>query len=94
MMLVGPIKALAENDSTAEVKKVELTVQQKSELAALHKEILEKRKEVINKYVQFGVMTEEKGKKVISHLEEHYTKMEKNGFIPKYDKHHKKHHRE
>ncbi|MEW9667887.1 YckD family protein [Ammoniphilus sp. 3BR4] len=94
MMLLGQGNVFAETDPAASEKKVELTVQQKSELAALHKEILEKKKEVIKKYVQFGLMSEEKGQKIISHLEEHYAKKEKNGFIPQWDRHHKHGHKE
>ncbi len=74
----------------AEKAPVQLTESQKKELATLQKDILLKRKEVISKYVEYGVMTEEKGKKIISRLEKRYEKLEENGFIPMWDKSRKK----
>jgi ribosomal protein S4 len=65
---------------------VQLTKEQKQELTALHKDILNKKKEVISKYVEYGVMSEEKGKKVTSRMEKRYQMMEQNGFIPKWEK--------
>jgi len=80
-----PVQAKAENFDS-EKATVQLTETQKSELATLHKEILAKKKEVISKYVKYGVMSEEKGKKIISRLEKRYERFEENGFIPKWDK--------
>jgi hypothetical protein len=68
---------------------VKLTEQQKTELAKLHKDILEKKKEMINKYVEFGVIPEEKGQMMISHFEKHYEMLEQNGFVWKMHPHHK-----
>ena len=68
---------------------VRLTEQQKTELANLHKDILEKKKEMINKYVEFGVIPEEKGQMMISHFEKHYEMLEQNGFVWKMHPHHK-----
>jgi polyribonucleotide nucleotidyltransferase len=68
---------------------VKLTEQQKTELANLHKDILEKKKEMINKYVEFGVIPEEKGQMMISHFEKHYEMLEQNGFVWKMHPHHK-----
>uniref|UniRef100_UPI00240A8536 YckD family protein n=1 Tax=Piscibacillus halophilus TaxID=571933 RepID=UPI00240A8536 len=71
---------------------VELTEEQKSEMAAMQKEVLEKEKEIIQKYVEYGVFSLEKGEKIIGHLDKHYEKLEENGFIPKWDKKHKRSH--
>lgn len=60
---------------------VQLNEQQKTELAKLHKDILEKKKEMIQKYVEFGVIEEEKGQMMIAHFEKHYEMMEQNGFM-------------
>ncbi|HQA06988.1 MAG TPA: YckD family protein [Syntrophomonadaceae bacterium] len=65
---------------------MQLTEKQKQELSALHKDILNKKKEVISKYVEYGVMSEEKGKKIISRMEKRYQMLEQNGFIPKWEK--------
>lgn len=64
----------------------QLTEAQKQEIAALHKDILAKKKQLVNKYVEFGVISEEKGKKIISRMEQRYQKLEQNGFIPKWEK--------
>ncbi|MBB6214436.1 uncharacterized protein YlaN (UPF0358 family) [Anaerosolibacter carboniphilus] len=87
VLSIQPVEGLTLD---AEKATVQLTEAQKKELATLQKEILMKRKEVISKYVEYGVMTEEKGKKIISRLEKHYEKLEKNGFVPKWDKSKKK----
>lgn len=69
---------------------IQLTEIQKKELSGLHKQILQKRKQVIMKYVQYGVLPKEKGEKIIAHMENHYSQMERRGFIPK--RHFKKKH--
>lgn len=94
-MSLGAVQTSAEEEASKE--NVQLSEQQKQELATLHKEVLEKRKEVISKYVEFGLISEEKGKKILSHLDEQYKKLEENGYIPHWGhgkhKHHK-HHKE
>ena len=72
---------------------VTLTDAQKKEIANLQKDVLDKQKLVISKYVEYGVFTEEKGKKIQEHLDARYKKLENNGFIPQWgkgDKHMKK----
>ncbi|MFA9559758.1 YckD family protein [Evansella sp. AB-rgal1] len=69
-----------------DVADVTLTEEQKNEMEALQKQALDQKKEIINKYVEYGVFTEDKGKKIISHFEKHYNMLEKNGFVPKWDK--------
>lgn len=69
---------------------VELTKEQKDELAFLHKSLMDQKIGIINKYVEFGVFTEGKGKKLIEHMEKHYKELEKNEFIPKRYKNGKK----
>jgi hypothetical protein len=71
--------------------KIELTADQKAELKELHEDMLEKKKEIIKKYIEFGVLTEEKGKKVLEKMEAHYKELEENGFVPSWDKHHHHH---
>ena len=70
---------------------VKLTAEQQDEMSILQKEALEQKKKIINKYVEYGVFTEEKGQKIISHLEERYNRLEQNEFVPKWDKKHKNH---
>ncbi|MGF7186733.1 uncharacterized protein YlaN (UPF0358 family) [Desulfitispora alkaliphila] len=38
---------------------------------------------MVNKYVEYGVISKEKGNKIISHMEKRYEKLEENDFIPK-----------
>ncbi|MDQ0253491.1 ribosomal protein S20 [Evansella vedderi] len=75
-------------------KDVELTIEQKDEMAKLQQKALEQKVEIIHKYVEYGVITEEKGEKIISRLEKHHKELADNGFIPKWDKHkrHGNHH--
>lgn len=86
----GSITDVQAKGTTQPKSKIQLTETQKQELSALHKQILQKRKQVIMKYVQYGVLPKEKGEKIIAHMENHYLQMERRGFIPK--KHLKKKH--
>lgn len=78
-------------NTKAEGTTVTLTDVQQKEIAALQKEVLQQRKAIINKYVEYGVFTAEKGNRIIAHLEERYSKLEQNGFVPTWDKDHGKH---
>jgi len=62
---------------------IKLTKEQQKELADLHKEVLEKRKQIVSKYVEYGVMTKERSEALISQFEEHYKALEKNQFYPR-----------
>jgi argininosuccinate lyase len=81
----------AEGNTPSNKEAVQLTAQQKKELELLYKDIFDKRKQVIGKYVKYGILPEEKGQKIIAHLQKHYEKLEQNGFIPHWD-HSKKGH--
>lgn len=87
IFLVGGVQVAAEMDG--EKPKVELTEKQKQELDELYQELLKTKKEIINKYIEFGVLTKEKGDKKLNWLDEHYQKIKEHGYIPKH--HHKKH---
>ncbi|MGG3990062.1 YckD family protein [Bacillus smithii] len=86
------------NQGKSNEKPVQLTEQQKAKLNKLHKELLEKRKELIRQYVAYGIISKEKGDDIISHLEEHYKHLQQNGFSPHWNHsekghwHHKHHH--
>ncbi len=80
------VSAMEKSITETNKKEVQLTEEQKSELTAIHKEIFEKRKELIAKYVDFGVIDDEKGKIIISKLEERYEYAKKNGFVRYHDR--------
>ena len=84
------------NDLTVENNQetVKLTKEQQKELAALHKDILETRKKIILKHLDFGLITKEKSEAIISRLEKRYEILEKNNFLPgwHYARHKVKHH--
>ena len=80
------VSAMEKSITNTNKKDVQLTEKQKSELTAIHREIFEKRKELIAKYVEFGVIDEEKGKIIISKLEKRYEYAEENGFIRYHDR--------
>ncbi|MEH7381585.1 YckD family protein [Bacillus sp. JJ1533] len=87
-VLFGAIQANAEMEKDNERPKVELTNQQKQELDKLYLELLETKKVIINKYVEFGVLPKEKADKKLNWLDDHYKKIKEHGYIPMY--HHKK----
>ncbi|MFC0558795.1 DUF2680 domain-containing protein [Halalkalibacter alkalisediminis] len=63
----------------------ELTEGQKNEMAKLHMEVLEKKREVVAKYVEFGDFSPEKAEKINAMFDKHYQKLEENNFIAKWD---------
>ncbi|GAE24354.1 hypothetical protein JCM9140_270 [Halalkalibacter wakoensis JCM 9140] len=87
-LTVGVMPAVSGAEQVSEVK---LTDVQKEEMATLQKDAFAKKKEIINKYVEYGVFTKEKGEKIIQHMDKHYKMLEENDFVPKWDKKHNKH---
>lgn len=84
---------LANTDLQKQAAKVTLTDVQKEEIAKLHREVYEKKKEVVSKYVEYGVFTEEKGKFILEKMELHMKELEENDYIPKWDRHNHPHHK-
>ncbi|MFS0865436.1 YckD family protein [Fredinandcohnia sp. 179-A 10B2 NHS] len=80
--LVGGNLASAEMDSKDEKPMVELSDAQKKELDAIYLELLETKKKIINKYVEYGVLTQEKADKRLKWFEEHYSKVKEHGYLP------------
>jgi hypothetical protein len=81
---------LQQNDQQ---KMVQLTDKQKGELSKLYKEMFDKRKEIVVKKVEYGILTKEKGDTIISHIDEHLEMLEQNNFMFHWDKliqHHNK----
>ncbi|MDY7433174.1 YckD family protein [Bacillus sp. V26] len=62
---------------------VTLTEQQKKEIEQLEADILKKRKDVISKYVEYGVLPKERGDHITNHMVKHFEMMKQNGFVPK-----------
>ncbi|MCR4365741.1 MULTISPECIES: YckD family protein [Bacillus amyloliquefaciens group] len=71
-----------------------LTEQQKKEIESLEKEVLEKRKHVISKYVEYGVLPKEKAEHIKQQMDRRFNMMKQNGFVPKPPPHklEKRHH--
>jgi hypothetical protein len=84
--------AAEEEPITQSNASIKLTDVQQTELANLHKDILLKKGQLIAKYVEFGIISEVKGKKIMEHMNNHFRKLEANGFIPSCDKHRGKEH--
>lgn len=92
LLAIGGVFTSASAQTDAEeTKEVTLTDEQKNELAGLYGEVFEKKKEIISKYVEYGVFSEEKGNKIIEHIDAHSKKLAENNYIPK---HRHKHHQE
>ncbi|MFC7060316.1 DUF2680 domain-containing protein [Halobacillus seohaensis] len=93
LLSIGTMGFLPSETEAEGFSDVKLTEEQQKEMAILQKEAFNQKKEIINKYVEYGVFNEEKGLKMISKFEDHYNKLEQNDFVPKWDQHHKKHHK-
>ena len=70
-----------EAQAKEEKKTIQLTEAQKNELSALHKNILVKKKQLLSKYMEFGIISEDKSEKIISCFEKRFSQIEKNGFV-------------
>ena len=70
-----------QNKSVEQEKQIQLTDSQKAELSEIYQDIMEEKKELIQKYVEFGVLSKEKGDQMIQRFEKHYKMAEKNGFM-------------
>ncbi len=86
------VEAKPLNEDEQNGQEIQLTDQQKAELDVLYKDIMETRKQIINKYVEYGVISEEKAEKKIAHINEFYEKLKSNNYIPKWNHKHRHHH--
>ncbi|MDQ0217801.1 DUF2680 domain-containing protein [Peribacillus cavernae] len=86
---ISPALAVGSQPPSQE-KKVQLSENQKAELKEIHKDILAKKKELIQKYVEFGMISKEMGDRMIQRYEHHYKMVEQNGFKMH---HHRFHHK-
>jgi uncharacterized protein YlaN (UPF0358 family) len=86
LLLTAPAEAAQPKDQPN--KNVELTEEQLNELSNLHKEVLEKNKQIIQKQIEYGLMKEEKGKVIMSMMEKRFKELEENGFAYKHSRHH------
>ncbi|WP_018922446.1 DUF2680 domain-containing protein [Salsuginibacillus kocurii] len=92
IMVCVPLANEAEAHGEAGIQDVDLMDHQIEELAKMHQENLELQKKLLNLYVEYGVITDEKAEKITDKHEEYYRKLEENDFIPKWD-HPKKSHK-
>lgn len=70
-----------QNNPIEQEKQIQLTEAQKAELSEIYQDIMEEKKELIQKYVEYGVLSKEKGDKMIQKFETRYKMAEKNGFM-------------
>jgi len=82
---------LGENEEVNKVqngegKEIKLTDDQVAELEKLVTELFEKRKELISKYVEFGVLDQEKADAIFEHMDRHLEKLKESQYIPKFEK--------
>lgn len=92
VFIFGASSTVAHEDKEAQ-KDIKLTEEQQGELEVLYNDLFEKHKKIINKYVEFGVISQEKGERIIAHMEERQAKMKENGYVPHLG-HHSKHKKE
>ncbi|MBS4174091.1 DUF2680 domain-containing protein [Bacillus sp. FJAT-49736] len=94
LLLFGPaVHAEPMQSSPDQQKKVvKLTKQQQEELSKLQIDILSKKKQLIMKYVEYGVLPKEKGDKILRGLDERYQEMKEHGYVPHWNKMHHHHH--
>lgn len=90
-MVVTTVHAQAIKNPSAPPTKVEFTAEQKQQLSDLYQEIFSLKKEVMDKYVEYGAIPKEKADKIKSWMDKHYQKLEENGFQPMHRDYHHHH---
>ena len=84
------IGSFATAEGQQQTPKVKLTEEQKTELSKLHDEMLSTKKELINKYVEYGVFTKEQGDTMLKMLEKKHEKLKENDYMMRWHPHHGK----
>lgn len=90
LCLIGGNHAGAEPNQSPDkddAQKVELTEKQKAELDTLYNDLFAKKKQVIDKYVEFGVFSKEMGEKKKAWMDKRYSNLKENGYIPSHCPH-------
>lgn len=90
LTLSGSVAVHAELDHhKPKFNEVELTEQQITELKIMYEDLVNQRKGLVEKYLEFGILSEDDAEKMNEHLDGYIEKLEKNNFIPKWDGHKK-----
>lgn len=80
-----------EKQNVLDEKKVKLTSEQQAEVKSIHKNILEQKKKLISKYVEYGQLSKEDGERLMSRFDHKFQKMEEMGFqMPNHHHFHKR----
>ncbi|GAA0488169.1 hypothetical protein GCM10008986_12220 [Salinibacillus aidingensis] len=90
--LSAPVISAEDHDQMeTNLEDIELNDAQQQELEALHSQMFKLHEQLVSKYVEFGVLSEEKAEKKLEHMKEHQEKLKENGYVPYWkDKKHKK----
>lgn len=85
----APVEAKIGNNETIENDKQppKLTKAQIKEIEKLASESLKNRKQIIDKYVEYGVITKDRGNKIKESMDKHFKRMKEHDFIPYFHKH-------
>lgn len=89
MISFGGLHVHSVSAEEVDMKNVELTDEQIQELDTLYDEMFSKHKEIIAKYVEYGVINKDKADKIMNKLDNKREKLQDKGYIPSCD-HHKK----
>ncbi|KPL59982.1 YckD family protein [Rossellomorea vietnamensis] len=81
------VSAEGQNPGQTPGQKVNLTEDQKAELGKLHEQMYSTKKELVKKYVEYGVFTKEQGDKVLSMMETKHQKLKENGYMMRWHPH-------
>lgn len=91
VMALGSTLAGADEEADQSMQ-VELTDKQIKELSKLHQDIFKRKKKLITKYVEYGILSKEKGERIIQHMEKHLEYVKEHGYLPMKHKHCGHHH--
>lgn len=93
VLFLGFINSPIQAQSTPGQSKqqIELTEKQVIEVKKLYQKLFETKKELINKYIEYGVLSKEEGDLILTKMEEHFKKMNVKGYIPNWGRHHHNH---
>ncbi|WP_044336859.1 DUF2680 domain-containing protein [Rossellomorea aquimaris] len=81
------VGTIAAAEGEPQTPKVNLTEEQKAELGKLHEQMYSTKKELVKKYVEYGVFSKEQGDNVLKMMEAKFQKLKENDYMMRWHPH-------
>lgn len=79
---MGSSEIVGNPEKEHKTERIRLSENEVKELEKINEDILEKREELIEKYVEFGILSEDRAERMKAHLDDHFRQMKERQFLP------------